>query len=66
MDIVTTEQAGYLNQVSLEVRRQAIDRGLLLRPLGNVLYLMPPYCVTDEEIALIYEGIENILVALRV
>ena len=52
--------------MSLEVRRQAIDRGLLLRPLGNVLYLMPPYCVTDEEIALIYEGIENILVALRV
>ena len=66
MDIVTTEQAGYLNQVSLKVRQQAIDRGLLLRPLGNVLYLMPPYCVTDEEIALIYEGIENILVALRV
>ena len=26
-----------------------LERGYLLRPLGNVLYAMPPYCVTDGE-----------------
>jgi len=33
--------------------RHALARGVLLRPLGNVLYLMPPYCVTPDEIALL-------------
>lgn len=61
MDIVTTEQTGYLNQVSLEVRKLAIEKNLLLRPLGNVLYLMPPYCITAEELAFVYKGILEIL-----
>jgi adenosylmethionine-8-amino-7-oxononanoate aminotransferase len=26
-----------------------LDRGLLLRPLGNIVYFMPPYVITDEE-----------------
>ena len=33
--------------------RHALARGVLLRPLGNVLYLMPPYCVTTDEIGLL-------------
>ena len=61
MDLVTTHQSGYLNQISLDIRQKAIAKGLLLRPLGNVLYLMPPYCVTDEELAIVYQGIEEIL-----
>jgi adenosylmethionine-8-amino-7-oxononanoate aminotransferase len=61
MNIVTSDQPGYLNQVGLEVRRHAIAQGLLLRPLGNVLYLMPPYCITDEELEMIYKGIQVIL-----
>jgi adenosylmethionine-8-amino-7-oxononanoate aminotransferase len=32
--------------------RRALARGVLLRPLGNVLYFMPPYCTTEEELAL--------------
>jgi adenosylmethionine-8-amino-7-oxononanoate aminotransferase len=64
MDIITADQPGYLNRVALEVRQQAIERGLLLRPLGNVLYLMPPYCITDDELAFVYEGIAAILKTL--
>lgn len=30
--------------------RHALDRGVLLRPLGNVLYLMPPYAITAKEV----------------
>ncbi|HEY9629909.1 MAG TPA: adenosylmethionine--8-amino-7-oxononanoate transaminase [Coleofasciculaceae cyanobacterium] len=60
MDLIT-HQPGYLNQISLEVRQKAIAKGLLLRPLGNVLYLMPPYCITDEELAIVYQGMTDIL-----
>ncbi len=61
MDIITTDRPGYLNQVGPFIRQQAIERGVLLRPLGNVLYLMPPYCITDEELVQVYGAIAEIL-----
>ncbi len=63
MDLVT-ENPGYLNQLSLEIRKRGIAQGLLLRPLGNVLYIMPPYCIAEDELAFIYQGIATILDAL--
>ena len=33
--------------------RAALDAGALLRPIGNTVYLMPPYVVSDDEIALL-------------
>lgn len=37
----------------LRLYRTALDRGVLLRPLGDVLYWMPPYCVDDAQLALL-------------
>lgn len=34
----------------LRVYQHALTRGAILRPLGNVVYFMPPYCITAEEI----------------
>ena len=31
--------------------------GVIIRPLGNVIYLMPPYCITDEELEKVYATI---------
>lgn len=39
----------------LRLYRHAIERGVLLRPVGNVVYFMPPYVVTPEEIDLMVE-----------
>jgi adenosylmethionine-8-amino-7-oxononanoate aminotransferase len=39
---------GYLNTVGPAVHRFALDRGVLLRPLGNTIYVLPPYCSSDE------------------
>jgi adenosylmethionine-8-amino-7-oxononanoate aminotransferase len=36
----------------LRVYRRALDHGVLLRPLGHVVYFMPPYVIGDEELAL--------------
>ena len=33
--------------------RHALSRGVLLRPIGNVLYFMPPYVITPQEIDLL-------------
>lgn len=34
-----------------------LSKGILLRPLGNVLYVMPPYCIQPYELQVIYEQI---------
>jgi adenosylmethionine---8-amino-7-oxononanoate aminotransferase len=39
----------------LRVYRHALTRGVLLRPIGNVVYFMPPYVITSEEIDLMVE-----------
>jgi len=39
----------------LRVYRHALARGVLLRPLGNVIYFMPPYVIEEDEIALMAE-----------
>ena len=39
----------------LTIYRHALSRGVLLRPVGNVVYFMPPYVVTPEEIDLMVE-----------
>jgi adenosylmethionine-8-amino-7-oxononanoate aminotransferase len=48
---------GYLANVALELSRFFQARGILLRPLGNTIYVMPPYCVTAEELNLVYNAI---------
>lgn len=46
----------------LTVYRRGLERGVLLRPIGNVIYFMPPYVITQDEIDLMVdaarEGIE--------
>jgi len=37
----------------LRVHRHAMSRGVLLRPIGNVVYFMPPYVISDEEVDLL-------------
>jgi adenosylmethionine-8-amino-7-oxononanoate aminotransferase len=41
-----------------------IERKILLRPLGNIIYLLPPYCISNEELAYIYTAIEELLTIL--
>ncbi len=44
------EDGGYLSHVAPKLRAHFLERGLLLRPLGNTIYLMPPYCMTAAEV----------------
>ena len=41
---------GYLNNISAVITQKALQNGIYLRPLGNTVYIMPPYCVSNEEL----------------
>jgi adenosylmethionine---8-amino-7-oxononanoate aminotransferase len=47
-------EAGYLSGAAAGLAAFALDRGVLVRPLGNVVYVLPPYCITDGELEHVY------------
>lgn len=52
---------GYLSPIGRELSDFALRNGVLLRPLGDVVYLLPPYCITPAEIAEVYRVIRHFL-----
>jgi len=60
-DRVSKSAGGYLDELGPRLAAAFLDRGLLLRPLGNVLYVMPPYVITEEETAWAIEQITEVL-----
>ncbi|MFT3965975.1 MAG: adenosylmethionine--8-amino-7-oxononanoate transaminase [Sphingobium sp.] len=56
IDLVVGD-AGYLSHVAPRLREYFLARGLLLRPLGNTIYVMPPYCLDQGEAAAIFTAI---------
>jgi adenosylmethionine---8-amino-7-oxononanoate aminotransferase len=61
MDLKTCEASGYFNSIAPQLKAQFLAAGVLLRPLGNTLYIMPPYCITESELGLVYEAIGDVL-----
>ena len=51
----------YLNPVSKIIAKKALKRGVLIRPLGNTVYVLPPYCITSEELEKVYGVITGII-----
>jgi len=47
----------YFSSIRDKMYTYFIENGILLRPLGNILYVMPPYCISDEELNYIYHHI---------
>lgn len=52
-------EAGYLAEVGPKLRAFFLERGLLVRPLGNVIYVLPPYCVTSAELDRLFDTIDE-------
>lgn len=55
-DIKTGENTSYFNSQRDKLYNYFLERGIILRPLGNTLYIMPPYCIGDD-LSVIHETI---------
>ena len=51
---------GYLAEAGPRMRKLFRERGLIIRPLGNVIYLMPPYCTTAQDLAHVFDAIDEV------
>jgi adenosylmethionine-8-amino-7-oxononanoate aminotransferase len=49
---------GYMNSISLHITDKAMKAGVYLRPLGNTVYIMPPYCITKAELNKVFKVLE--------
>jgi len=53
------DDAGYLSAMRPKLYRFFLERGVLLRPLGNVVYVLPPYVISADELHQVYDVIEE-------
>ena len=51
---IAVGDGGYLHWVGPVLRQRFLERGFLLRPLGNVIYLLPPYCIEGQQLEAAY------------
>lgn len=51
----------YLNSISQVFTTQSMQRGVYVRPLGNTVYIMPPYCITQDELRTVYTVLEEVV-----
>lgn len=65
IEIETPERTHYLNDLADKIAAFFVGRGIILRPLGNVVYVLPPYCITRNELMQIYTALEDFLNELK-
>ncbi|MBV8327322.1 adenosylmethionine--8-amino-7-oxononanoate transaminase [Chryseobacterium sp.] len=60
-DFKTGNGTSYFNEIGKILYNEFLQRGIIMRPLGNVIYLVPPYCITSEELDFVYRNILEVL-----
>ena len=55
----------YLDRIGPRLAAAFLERGILLRPLGNILYFMPPYAITEAETAWVLDQIGEVLAVVH-
>ena len=57
----STGETSYFNNLRDNLYNYFLDQGIILRPLGNIIYVLPPYCINTEELNYVYLKIEEAL-----
>jgi adenosylmethionine-8-amino-7-oxononanoate aminotransferase len=60
-EVKTKEKTHYLNSLAEYISEFFIERGIILRPLGNVIYILPPYCISNDDLHYIYKTVNEFL-----
>jgi len=61
MEWETGTNTSYFSSLRDRLYQYFLEAGIILRPLGNIIYILPPYCITDEQLNYIYAKIESAL-----
>lgn len=59
IELNTKQHTSYFNSIRDLAYKYYISNGVLLRPLGNIVYIMPPYCITKRELNKIHTVIQK-------
>ncbi len=57
----TEEGTSYFNNLRNNLYNFFLQEGIILRPLGNIIYIMPPYCISNDQLDYVYGKIEEAL-----
>jgi adenosylmethionine-8-amino-7-oxononanoate aminotransferase len=57
----TGSDTSYFSTLRDKLYLYFLDAGIILRPLGNIIYILPPYCITNADLDYIYKKIEQAL-----
>jgi len=61
LEIETESAASYYGTLRNKLYDFFIENGIILRPVGNIVYILPPYIITDEQLQKVYEVVEKAL-----
>jgi adenosylmethionine-8-amino-7-oxononanoate aminotransferase len=59
---INTGRDEYINAIGPAITQEALAKGIYLRPLGNTVYFMPPYCITEKEMDQVYDFLVHCLI----
>jgi adenosylmethionine-8-amino-7-oxononanoate aminotransferase len=62
---VGTGKNDYLSALAPQLYQFYLERNILLRPIGNTVYVLPPYCITQEELDQVYDTLWRSLDFIR-
>jgi adenosylmethionine---8-amino-7-oxononanoate aminotransferase len=65
IELQTSSETSYFNTIKAKIQQFFLENEILIRPLGNIVYLMPPYCISESELKKVYETIDNALIFLE-
>ena len=61
VELQTSSDTSYFNNVRDSAYRFFLKKGIVMRPLGNVIYFLPPYCITDTQMTTVYSAMEEFM-----
>lgn len=61
LEIITEGEESYYGTMRTKLYNFFIENGIILRPVGNIVYILPPYIMNDEQLQKVYQTIEEAL-----
>jgi adenosylmethionine-8-amino-7-oxononanoate aminotransferase len=61
IELKSEENSSYSNNLRKTIYSFFLNKDILLRPLGNTFYMVPPYCITQQQLVYVYDAIRDFL-----